>query len=111
MNMLKKLTDLAKSEKGKELAEKATAKARQIANDPETREKLDAAKKKITDRVGGGGDKSVPAPGPDEPVGFGKDEGPVATSTTGGAIDPENAPDPIEPDHDPTPRPSGEKAA
>lgn len=52
--MLKKLTDLAKSEKGKEFAEKATAKAKQIANDPETREKIDAAKKKISERVGGG---------------------------------------------------------
>lgn len=87
MNMLKKLTDLAKSEKGKELAEKATAKAKQIANDPETREKLDAAKKKISDRVGGGG-KPAP-PGPDEPVGFGGSDGPVATSTTGAPIDPD----------------------
>lgn len=54
--MLKKLTDLANSEKGKQFTEKATAKAKEIANDPQTREKIDAAKKKFNERVGG--DKS-----------------------------------------------------
>ena len=53
MSMLKKLTDLANSEKGKEFADKATAKAKQLASDPDTRDKIDAARKKISDRVGG----------------------------------------------------------
>jgi len=130
--MLRKLTDLAKSEKGKEFAEKATAKAKQIANDPETREKFEAVKKKVTDKVGGGDDKPsapapapgpgpapapAPAPGPGKPAGFGKDaagfgkdDGPVATSSTGAPIDPDTAPEPIKPDHDPTPKPSGDAA-
>ena len=51
--MLKKLTDLANSERGREFADKATAKAKQLASDPETRDKIDAARKKISDRVGG----------------------------------------------------------
>ena len=115
MSMLRKLTNLAKSEKGKEFAEKATAKAKQIANDPETREKFDAVKKKVTDKVGGGDDKPsaptpTPAPGPGKPAGFGKDDGPVATSSTGAPIDPDTAPEPIKPDHDPTPKPSGDVA-
>jgi hypothetical protein len=67
--MLKKLTDLAKSEKGREFAEKATTKAKQIANDPQTREKIDAAKKKFNERVGA--DKS------------GAKADPTPTSTTG----------------------------
>ena len=119
------LTNLAKSEKGKEFAEKATAKAKQIANDPETREKFDAVKKKVTDKVGGGDDKPAapapapapahapgpaPAPGPGKPAGFGNDDGPVATSSTGAPIDPDTAPEPIRPDHDPTPKPSGDAA-
>ena len=116
MSMLRMLTNLAKSEKGKEFAEKATAKAKQIANDPETREKFDAVKKKVTDKVGGGDDKPA-APGPGKPAGFGKDaagfgkdDGPVATSSTGAPIDPDTAPEPIKPDHDPTPKPSGDAA-
>lgn len=63
MSMLKKLTDLAKSEKATELADKATAKAKQLASDPETREKIDAARRKISDRVGVGAPKPT-APGP-----------------------------------------------
>ena len=122
MSMLRMLTNLAKSEKGKEFAEKATAKAKQIANDPETREKFDAVKKKVTDKVGGGDDKPAapgpgPGPGPGKPAGFGKDaagfgkdDGPVATSSTGAPIDPDTAPEPIKPDHDPTPKPSGDAA-
>jgi len=107
------LTNLAKSEKGKEFAEKATAKAKQIANDPETREKFDAVKKKVTDKVGGGDDKPAapaPAPGSGKPAGFGKDDGPVATRSTGTPIDPDPAPEPTKPDHDPTPKPSGDAA-
>jgi len=75
MSMLKKLTDLANSEKGKEFAEKAAAKAKQLANDPETREKIDAAKKKITDRVSG--DK----PG----TGGAKPDASAPTATPGGS--------------------------
>jgi hypothetical protein len=47
MSLLKKLTDLANSEKGKELQEKA----KKIANDPENREKFDNARKKVADKI------------------------------------------------------------
>jgi hypothetical protein len=57
MSFMKKLTDLANSEKGKELQ----AKAKKIATDPENREKLEAAKKKIQDKMGGSkGDDHAP---------------------------------------------------
>ena len=78
MSMLKKLTDLAKSEKGREFADKATAKAKQITNDPQTREKIDAARKKFSDRVGG--DK--PATDADKTAGGAPTSGPAPTSTT-----------------------------
>jgi len=108
MTMLKKLTDLAKSEKGREFAEKATAKAKQITNDPKKHEKIDAARKKFDDHVGSDDKPTAEA---DKPAGYGSSDGPVATSSTGAPIDPETAPDPIEPDHDPNPRPSGGNAA
>jgi hypothetical protein len=79
MSMLKKLTDLAKSEKGKEFADKATAKAKQMANDPETREKIDAAKQKFNDRVGG--DKT--ATDANKTAGGAPTSGPAPTSTAG----------------------------
>ena len=83
MSMLKKLTDLAKSEKGREFADKATAKAKQITNDPQTREKIDAAKKKFNDRVGG--DK--PAGEADKTAADGSASGRATTSTAGAPAD------------------------
>jgi len=113
--MLKKLTDLAKSEKGKEFAEKATAKAKQMANDPQTREKIDAAKKRFNDKVGG--DK--PAGEADKTATDGSASGPAPTSTTGAPVSPEargaaEPPDsrPAEPpDSKPAEPPDGKAAA
>jgi hypothetical protein len=47
MSLLSKLTQVAKSEKGKELIEKAQA----FANDPKTREKIDDARGKIEGQI------------------------------------------------------------
>ena len=47
MSLLSKLTQVAKSEKGKELIGKAQA----IANDPKTREKIDEARGKIEGQI------------------------------------------------------------
>jgi len=47
MSLLSKLTQVAKSEKGKELIGKAQA----IANDPKTREKIDDARGKIETQI------------------------------------------------------------
>ena len=45
---MNKLTQLAKSEKGKELIDKAQA----MANDPKNREKLDSARGKVEEQIG-----------------------------------------------------------
>jgi hypothetical protein len=45
---MNKLTQLAKSEKGKELIDKAQA----IANDPKNREKLETARGKVEEQIG-----------------------------------------------------------
>lgn len=50
MTLKQKLTELANSEKAKELQ----AKAKKIANDPETREKIEAVKQKFAEKRGGG---------------------------------------------------------
>jgi hypothetical protein len=47
MSLINKLTQIAKSDKGKELIEKAQA----IANDPKTREKIDDARGKIEGQI------------------------------------------------------------
>jgi hypothetical protein len=47
MSLMNKLTQLAKSDKGKELIDKAQA----IANDPKTREKIDTARGKVEAQV------------------------------------------------------------
>jgi hypothetical protein len=46
---MNKLTQLAKSDKGKELIDKAQA----IANDPKNREKLDTARGKVEEQIAG----------------------------------------------------------
>lgn len=48
MSLMNKLTQLAKSEKGKELIDKAQS----IANDPKNREKLDTARGKVEEQIG-----------------------------------------------------------
>jgi len=48
MTLINKLTQLAKSDKGKELIDKAQA----IANDPKNREKLDTARGKVEEQIG-----------------------------------------------------------
>jgi hypothetical protein len=47
MSLMNKLTKLAKSEKGKELIDKAQA----IANDPKNREKLESARGKVEQQI------------------------------------------------------------
>lgn len=47
MSLMNKLTQLAKSEKGKELIDKAQA----IANDPKNREKLETARGKVEAQI------------------------------------------------------------
>ena len=47
MSLMNKLTQLAKSEKGKELIDKAQA----IANDPKNREKLAVAREKVEEQI------------------------------------------------------------
>ena len=105
--MLKKLTDLAKSEKGREFAEKATAKAKQMANDPETREKIDAAKKRFNDKVGG--DKSGGEA--DKTTTDGSASDPTPTSTTGAPVSPEARGAAEPPDSRPAEPPDSKAAA
>jgi len=87
MSMMKKLTDLANSQKGRELADKATTKAKQLANDPETRQKIDAAKKKFNERVGGGGDRPGSGAGTTAAEGTAGGPGPTAADGTAGGPD------------------------
>ncbi|MDX6688670.1 MAG: hypothetical protein QOG15_127 [Solirubrobacteraceae bacterium] len=87
MNFLKKITDFANSEKAKELQEKA----KKIANDPETREKIDNARKKVAEKIGGDKPSEKPA---SEPV---PDPAPTAQAGT--------------PQADPVPPPGGDTAA
>jgi hypothetical protein len=83
---MNKLTQLAKSEKGKELIDKAQA----IANDPKNREKLDAArgkieegiesaKHKIAEKRGETGDAPAGAPADDAPTGAAAASDPLTT--------------------------------
>jgi hypothetical protein len=81
MNFMKKLTDLANSEKGKELQ----AKAKKIANDPENREKLEAAKKKLQDKMGGGSKGADHAPDADAAAKPAADAEPPDSSPTPGS--------------------------
>ena len=72
MSLLSKLTQVAKSEKGKELIGKAQA----IANDPKTREKIDEARGKIEGQIDAAkhklaekrGEKEGSAPAADAPA-------------------------------------------
>jgi hypothetical protein len=98
MSLISKLQQVAKSEKGKELIEKAQA----MANDPKTREKIadargkvegqiDAAKHKLAEKRGKDGEPSTGAPAeppagatagasapPPPPPAYGGDDGPKA---------------------------------
>jgi hypothetical protein len=101
MSLMNKLTQLAKSEKGKELIDKAQA----IANDPKNREKIatargkveeqiDAAKHKLAEKRGEKDDAAhgtatatnpattptppAPATAPRSEANYGGDEGPKA---------------------------------
>ena len=47
MSLMNKLTQLANSEKGKELIDKAQA----IANDPKNRERFDTAREKVEQQI------------------------------------------------------------
>jgi hypothetical protein len=96
MSLMNKLTQIAKSDKGKELIEKAQT----FANDPKTRQKIEDARGKIEDQIDAAkhklaekrGDKegseptAAPSPTTPPPAGptttpppsYGGDEGPKA---------------------------------
>lgn len=56
MPMLKKLTDYAKSPEARAKAQQLADKAKEFTNDPKRREQIDAAKRKLTQKRGGGDD-------------------------------------------------------
>ena len=61
MSLMNRLTKLANSPQGRKLAEKA----KDVANDPKTKAKIEDAKRKLAERRGGGGDKPAdPPPSP-----------------------------------------------
>lgn len=73
MSLFSKLTQAANSKQGKELLEKAKT----IANDPKTREKLEQAREKITEQVDAAKHKLAEKQGKDEAAKPGED-GPKA---------------------------------
>lgn len=80
---MNKLTQLAKSEKGKELIDKAQA----IANDPKNREKLETARGKVEEQIGAAKQKLAEKRGE-------KDDAAAGTPT---ATDPMTTPTPPAP--------------
>lgn len=80
---MNRLTQLAKSEKGKELIDKAQA----IANDPKNREKIDTARGKVEEQISVAkqklaekrGDKDADAPAEDAPTGAAAASDPATT--------------------------------
>ncbi|HUR86077.1 MAG TPA: hypothetical protein VMY78_12085 [Solirubrobacteraceae bacterium] len=57
---MNRLTKLANSPQGRKLAEKA----KDVANDPKTKAKIEDAKRKLAERRGGGADKPADPPPP-----------------------------------------------
>lgn len=80
---MNKLTQLAKSPKGKELMDKAQT----MANDPKNREKIEGARQKIEGQIGAAKQKLAEKRGE-------KDDAPAGTAT---ATDPATAPTPPAP--------------
>lgn len=60
MSLMNRLTRLANSPQGRKLADKA----KDIANDPKTKAKIEDAKRKLAERRGAGGDKPADPPPP-----------------------------------------------
>jgi hypothetical protein len=87
MSLMNKLTQLAKSEKGKELIDKAQA----IANDPKTREKIDTAREKVEAQVDAAKQKLAEKRGEKE------DGAPTAEAGSASATDPMTTPVPPAP--------------
>jgi len=85
MTLINKLTQLAKSEKGKELIDKAQA----IANDPKNREKLDTARGKVEEQIGAAKQKLAEKRG--------EKGDPPADTTSASATDPTTTPTPPAP--------------
>jgi hypothetical protein len=86
MSLMNKLTQLAKSDKGKELIDKAQA----IANDPKTREKIDTAREKVEAQVDAAKHKLAEKRGE-------KDAAPTAEAGSASATDPLKTPVPPAP--------------
>jgi len=84
---MNKLTQLAKSDKGKELIDKAQA----IANDPKNREKLDTARGKVEEQIGAAKQKLA------EKRGDKDDASPDPASGSAGATEPTTTPTPPAP--------------
>jgi hypothetical protein len=84
---MNKLTQLAKSDKGKELIDKAQA----IANDPKNREKLDTARGKVEEQIGAAKQKLADKRGEKDGASSG------APSGSASATDPATAPTPPAP--------------
>jgi hypothetical protein len=84
---MNKLTQLAKSDKGKELIDKAQA----IANDPKNREKLDTARGKVEEQIGAAKQKLAEKRGEKDGASSG------APSGTTSATDPATTPTPPAP--------------
>ena len=84
---MNKLTQLAKSDKGKELIDKAQA----IANDPKNREKLDTARGKVEEQIGAAKQKLAEKRGEKDGASSG------APSGSASASDPATAPTPPAP--------------
>lgn len=80
---MNKLTQLAKSDKGKELIDKAQA----LANDPKNREKIETARGKVEEQIGVAKQKLAEKRGE-------KDDAPQGTAT---ATDPATTPTPPAP--------------
>jgi hypothetical protein len=87
MSIMNKLTQLAKSDKGKELIDKAQA----IANDPKTREKIETARGKVEAQVDAAKHKLA------EKRGEKDDTAPTAESGSASATDPMTTPVPPAP--------------
>jgi hypothetical protein len=87
MSLMNKLTQLTKSEKGKELIDKAQA----IANDPKTREKIDTARGKVEAQVEAAKHKLA------EKRGEKDDAAPTAETGSASATDPTTTPVPPAP--------------
>jgi hypothetical protein len=98
MSLIKKLTDIANSEKGKELQEKA----KKIANDPQNRQKIEAVKQKFNEKRGGGPAKTGDA----SDGGAAQTGGAPGGPTTGSADAPAGATGPA-PGADPGTPPAG----